>query len=282
MILRILLIALFLVQVPTNGFAWDNGPDDDELTRSPSQCSSPPYSTHDWVADHSLALLPDHEKTWLVPHKTLYLLGTEAPDNRKIPDECGAPNKGYDENGSEHSVKWEADGSGFAKKNNRYLDRAGKRAQEEYIKAEIAYGQGRFSDAAFFLGAMAHYLGDVSQYGHCVDYEGRNHNSYEGYVSTLTKSFNGGTFESYVAEDGLTRRSAYTAVRRISKVTALGNGEIPDAREMIRLYKEERGSRRHLDAIGKSLNLGVNELADVLHTFYLSVVQKNEQRKENL
>lgn len=215
-------MALFFVQTPVNGFAWDTGQVGDGNTKKSSQCSSPPYSTHDWLAEHALALLPDNEKAWLVPHMTLYLLGTEAPDNRKIPDECGAPNNGYDEKGSEHSVKWKADGSGFAMKNNQYLDRAGKRAQEEYIKAEIAYGKGRFSDATFFLGAMAHYVGEVSQYGHSVDYEGRNHNLYEHYVSKLTSSFDGGTFESYVKGDGLTRRSPYTAVRRISKVTALG------------------------------------------------------------
>ena len=44
-------------------------------------------------------------------------------------------------------------------------DRAAVRAQEEDGKAVIAFGQDDPGHAAFFLGAMAHYIGDVSQYG---------------------------------------------------------------------------------------------------------------------
>jgi hypothetical protein len=32
----------------------------------------------------------------------------------------------------------------------------------------------------------------------------------------------------------------------------------------------------YIDSIGRSLNLGVNELADVLHTFFLNVVEEEE------
>ena len=34
----------------------------------------------------------------------------------------------------------------------------------------------------------------------------------------------------------------------------------------------EKDTETYLDSVGHSLNLGVNELADVLHRFYLNVV----------
>ena len=82
-----------------------------------------------------LALLPNDEKAWLLPHKAMYLLGTEAPDNRTIPVSCNGPNRGYDDRSQGHSVKRNA---GFTQMTN---DRAARRAQEEYNKAVIAFRQ---------------------------------------------------------------------------------------------------------------------------------------------
>ena len=126
MILCSLLITLFLVQLSANVFAWSNRQSGNASTDIPSECSTPPYFTHDWVAHHALALLPDKEKAWIAPHTVKYFLGTEAPDNQEIPDQCNGPNNGYDDQRKGHSVKRKVDGSGFAKKNNRLLDRAAK------------------------------------------------------------------------------------------------------------------------------------------------------------
>ncbi len=41
-------------------------------------------------------------------------------------------------------------------------------------------------------------------------------------------------------------------------------------------YATRDGDQMYLDSVGHSLNLGVNELADVLHTFYLNVVSEDE------
>ena len=68
---------------------------------------------------------------------------------------------------------------------------------------------------------MAHYIGDVSQYGHSVPNEA-HHSDYERFVATRTDSFNAGNFESFIVLDSLVRRSAYTAVKRISLATARG------------------------------------------------------------
>jgi hypothetical protein len=116
---------------------------------------------------------------------------------------------------------------------------------------------------------MAHYIGDVSQYGHSIPSE-VHHSDYEGWVAQRTASFNGGTFESYVTLDSLVRRSAYTAVKRIPLATARGKGDILPAAQMDSLWSTK------LDSIGHSLNLNVNELDDVLHTFFLNVVSEED------
>ena len=116
---------------------------------------------------------------------------------------------------------------------------------------------------------MAHYIGDVSQYGHSYPNE-VPHSDYENWVKRRTDSFNEGVFESYIQEDGLVRRRPYTAVKRISKATSGGQGDILTAEEMDDLYSER--PQRYVDSIGESLNLVVHELADVLHRFWLNEV----------
>src|SRR5205823_2726271 len=120
----------------------NNGQTGNTTTNTGAECSNPPYATHDWVADHALARLPDAEKAWILPHKAMYLLGTEAPDNKTIAVACNAPHRGYDDRSLGHSVEWNA---GFTTMVN---DRAARRAQEEYSKAVIAFGQGNLSAAA--------------------------------------------------------------------------------------------------------------------------------------
>lgn len=119
---------------------------------------------------------------------------------------------------------------------------------------------------------MAHYVGDVSAYPHSVTFE-QHHSDYENWVKRKTDSFNEGHFEQYIALDSLVRRTPYTAVKRISKATAGGKGKILWATRMDALYPEKNNSQEYFDSVGHSLNLGVNELADVLHTFHLNVVQ---------
>ena len=244
--------------------AWGNGPAGNATTNQPSECASPPYATHDWIADHALALLPSEEGSWLRAREAMYLLGTEATDNDDIPDECGAPNNGYDDRRYGHSVDWNDSHSVM------HGTRAAARAQEEYDRAGDAMEQGDTTAAAFYLGAMAPYIGDVSQYGHSYPKEA-HHGDYENWVKRRTDSFNEGVFESYLQADGLVRRRPYTAVKRISRATSGGQGRILTAEEMDALYSEK--PQRYLDSIGESLNLVVNELADVLHRFWLNEVQ---------
>jgi hypothetical protein len=262
-----LALCLALLRAPLPVHGWANGPAGNTKTDTATECGAPPYSTHDWVADHALALLPERERAWLMPHQALYLLGTEAPDNRNIAAACTSPHHGYDDRRLGHSVEWARDWSRMTN------DRAARRAQEEYDKAAGAFRQGNRPAAAFYLGAMAHYIGDVSQYGHAILGE-THHGDYEAWVGTRTDGFDAGYFERYLVPNGLVRRSAYTAVKRISLVTARGEGVILPAMQMDRRFSNK--DHAYLDSVGHALNLGVNELADVLHTFYLNVVAEEE------
>ena len=111
--------------------------------------------------------------------------------------------------------------------------------------------------------------GDVSQYGHSWPDEVR-HGDYESWAASRTGSFNAGTFESAISLDSLVRRTPYTAVRRISHDTFTGRGTILPAPMMDSLFSTK--PLEYIASTGASLNLGVNELADVLHTFFLNVV----------
>lgn len=255
--------ALLLVPFALCTAAWSNGPAGNATTDRASECASPPYATHDWIADHALDFLPPGEGDWLRRHRAMYLLGTEAPDNDDIPDACGAPNNGYDDRRYGHSVDWDDAHEVM------HGTRAAARAQEEYDRAAEAIEQGDTVAAAFYLGAMAHYIGDVSQYGHTYPDE-EHHSDYENWVKTRTDSPNEGVFESYLQADNLIRRRPYTAVKRISRATSGGQGDILPAEEMDDLY--ETRPQRFVDSIGASLNLAVNELADVLHRFWLNEV----------
>lgn len=247
--------------------AWNNGPAGNTTTNIASECDEPRYATHDWIADRALDLLPDDEKDWLEDEEDLYLLGTEAPDNRNIPLACDGPHRGYDDRSRGHSITWNAGGTQMTN------DRAAVRAQEEYSKAIIAFEQGEEGHAAFYLGAMAHYIGDVSQYGHSWPNE-VHHGNYESWVASRTAAFSGGMFDSYIQLDSLVRRTPYTAARRVSVSTFRGNDRILRASEMDSLWSMK--PQRWMDSTGDSLNLAVNELADVLHTFYLNVVMEEE------
>lgn len=42
---------------------------------------------------------------------------------------------------------------------------------------------------------------------------------------------------------------------------------------MDELYPDKKNNQEYTDSVGHSINMGVNELADVLHRFYLNEVQ---------
>ncbi len=248
-IVTVVVILLVFLLNQEHLFPWNNGPSGDSSTDEDHPlCENIPYSTHDWIAGHARALLPEEERKWIDDNKKLYLLGTEAPDNDKIPDTCNAPNNGYDDRNKGHSVRWKSDFSDFEQQH----DRDAFRAKNEYLKAENAIKQGNPSDAAYYAGAMAHYVGDVSQYGHSVDFES-HHSDYEGLISTRTASFNEGVFEGFLVPDGLSKIDSYDAVKEISLATSRGEGNIKSAIWMDSHYTHR--DDEYWNSVGASLKI---------------------------
>ena len=242
-------LSLLLALITTPALAWTNGTN--------GQCPAPGYSTHDWIADHARAMLPAEERAWLDPHRNMLLLGTEAPDNDDIPASCGAPHSGYDDRRRGHSVEWLADGSNFAPHPSGGLrDRAARRAREEYAKAADAFEDGNAAAAAFFLGAMAHYIGDLAQYGHTYPDE-VVHSAYESWAARRTDSFDDEqVFESYLQTSNLTRRKPYTAAKRVSRAVLRGQGDILPATEMDQKYAAQERDQAFIDSTGGSAEPG--------------------------
>ena len=259
--------ALALATAAQPAAAWKNGPPGNKVTNSTPDCLKPPYSTHDWIADHGRAMLPAAEREWLDRHRTLYLIGTEAPDYAKIVTYCGAPNRGYnDTGGGKHDLRFDIWGTVTR-------DTPAARAEQEYAKAAEAFRAGNPGHAAYYLGAAVHYIGDLSQYGHTISGEA-HHADFELWVGAQTGSFVGGVFERYIKADGLQPVSAYNAVVNTGRRTWNGSAQIlkPDDMDS-RFDPDAPADPKIVDSVGHSLNKSVNEPAHMLHGFYLAVVK---------
>lgn len=139
------------------------------------------FGTHDWIAESALIVLYEHVGSLPAgcqfinllysdagPYflKMYFLLGTEAPDARKsgilirIPD-CDGTYYGTENlKTTDHDIR-------FSDSNNEILGKAcAQGAQDCYNLAVNALLHGHCQKAAFFLGAMCHYIADATSYPH--------------------------------------------------------------------------------------------------------------------
>jgi hypothetical protein len=229
---------------------WSNG----GYSANPA---NPDYGTHDWIADHALDWLPQPEKQLLLDNKALYLYGTELPDNGQAPDGIGDTTK--------HHVYFHSGGS-------PQDDSAAVRARDEYMKAVNALNAGNLSDAAKELGIVTHYIADMAVYAHVMAAstawrEEHHHSDYEDYVDTRTNSYQD-TFNNYLEFDGdLTSKTAYNATLGLAYNSTFGDDGTLTCVWMDENYNWSDATFR--DRAGESLNLAVNAVADVLHTFWV-------------
>jgi hypothetical protein len=246
-----LLSACFIGSARVAG--WSNG----GYSADPTH---PDYGTHDWIAEHALDWLPQQEKQFLLDNKASYLYGTELPDNNQAPDGIGDTTK--------HHVYYFANGS-------VQDDAAAVRAQEEYVNAVNSYNSGNFDEAAKRLGMVTHYIADMAVFGHVMgastDWGAETHHSdYENYVQDRTDSY-AGEFDSYLIFDGsLSTLSAYDAALTLANDTTFdANGQCTCV-WMDQNYNWNDATFKN--RCGESLNLAVNLVADVLHTFYTGAI----------
>lgn len=96
--------------------------------------------------------------SWLRYELKWFLLGTKAPDTGA---ELQTAENGYRDTLQCHCILSNDDG-------DVTRDRAEFRVRQEFDKAKAAFEAGDRKIAAFYAGAMAHYLGDLSQFCHVM------------------------------------------------------------------------------------------------------------------
>ena len=245
----VFLCALLTMNSTAMVSGWSNG----GYSANPAD---PDYGTHDWIAEHALDWLPQQEKQWLLDNKASYLYGTELPDNNQAPDGYGDTTK--------HHVYYFANGS-------VQDDAAAVRAREEYAKAVDFFNAGNLGEAAKRLGMVAHYIGDMAVFGHVMGASTAwgaetHHSDHENYVQGRTDGYVD-EFNSYLVFDSsLSINSAYDAALTLANDTTFdANGDLTCV-WMDQNYNWSDSTFRNRS--GESLNLAVNLIADVLHSFY--------------
>lgn len=130
---------------------WHNGGDRVE--------QPPKFGTHDYIAYKGLARAPAAKVAWINDHLVAYFIGTEAPDtNKKV---AGVTEGGYHDSLQCHCILFDA-------QEHVTKTHARDRIREEFDRAVAALHAGNKEHAAFFAGAMAHYVGDLSQFCHVM------------------------------------------------------------------------------------------------------------------
>ncbi|MHA1272768.1 MAG: hypothetical protein ACTSQS_04975 [Promethearchaeota archaeon] len=155
------------------------------------------YGTHDLLADAALqALLEDDESSWTwlndPNRKKIFLLGTEAPDNSKVKVTLdGKEVEGFGDT-TKHHIYFNQDGT---ISNNE--DDSALRAKSCGDLADSYIEDNKFDLAAFYLGAMTHYIADMSIYAHVAennvdpyytDFD-EHHSEVEAYVLSRTNNY---------------------------------------------------------------------------------------------
>jgi hypothetical protein len=124
------------------------------------------------------------------------------------------------------------------------------------------------------LGMVSHYVSDVAVFGHVMgsatDWGTETHHSdYEAYVEERTNNYSD-EFNNFLTFDGsLSIVSAYNATMTLAYDTSFGLNENLSCVWMDQSYNWSNSVFRN--RCGESLNLAVNAVADVLHTFYVGV-----------
>jgi hypothetical protein len=196
----VLFSLLLVVATQPSVRAWSNG-------GYSSDPNNPDYGTHDWIADMALTIQTEDVTFLSTTYHAKFLLGTEAPDN-----------PAYIGDSTNHHVYYYASGA-------LQDDKSAVRASQIYQVALGYLNSGDLENAAYYVGAMTHYIADVGVFGHTMgsatDWGTEAHHSdYENYVDAMTGSL--------VPPTGISLRDsdAYAATLGLAENTTFGHGVI--------------------------------------------------------
>lgn len=180
--------------------AWSNG----GYSADPA---SPDYGTHDWIADRAVAIQMKNVAFLSTTYHAKFLLGTEAPDN-----------PAYIGDSTNHHVYYYSDGT--LQEGN-----GATRAAQEYDLALGYLDANDQQNAAYHIGAMAHYISDLAVFGHTMgsatDWGAETHHSdYENHIESI--------FNSLPLPSGLSLSDKYAsnAALDLAKDTTFGSGAV--------------------------------------------------------
>jgi len=224
--------------------AWSNG----GYSADPN---TPDYGTHDWIAEMALTIQTKDVTFLSTTYHAKFLLGTEAPDN-----------PAYIGDSTNHHVYYY---SGGAIQDDVGADRASAMYQTAlgYLTA------GDLENAAFYIGAMAHYIADVGVFGHTMgastDWGSEVHHSdYESHFESILGSL---PFPSITLGD----QSAYSATTGLAYEITFGSGSIMTNVWMDANY-DWTDSTFEASAMA-SLNAAVSAVADAINHLMIEAGQ---------
>lgn len=180
--------------------AWSNG-------GYSSDPQNPDYGTHDWIADAALTMQTLDVTFLTATYHAEFLLGTEAPDN-----------PAYIGDSVNHHVYYYSSGV-------LQDDKCADRASETYQVALGYLTSGDLSNAAFYIGALTHYVADVGVFGHTMgavsDWGAETHHSdYETAIESMIGSLSPPTGIP------LGNADAYSATIGLADIITFGSGAV--------------------------------------------------------
>jgi hypothetical protein len=170
---------------------WHNGGDQED--------QPPKFGAHDYIAFKALDRAPSAKVAFIRQRLTTYFIGTEAPDTgKKIPS---VTEGGYHDTGACHCILFDEEGTVTK-------DRARDRIRQEFDRAVAALAANQKNRAAFFAGAMAHYVDDLSQFHNIMGAESHwgaeDQNLHKGYGNAVDRRVDFMTRSSSLLDSFLT------------------------------------------------------------------------------
>jgi hypothetical protein len=231
--------------------AWKNGPSGNEFSSDPK---IPKYGTHDWMAEHALDLLNPNEKQYLLDNLDTYLYGTELPD------------------------KTGGGGFGDTQLQVMYFNETGilmnssgaHRAWQVHNQAVNYLESGDIYNGTLYLGAMTHYIADLSVFGNVMNETywrvPTHYNDYMNYVNSKTSTYSS-EFDSYLTPlVSLGVGDPYDAGWLVAYNTTFDPNGYRNCTWMENNY--DWADPDFKDRCGESLNYAVNIIAAVFKTTY--------------